>query len=1303
MSAQKSLNFLYLEDSLPDFEIITKLLLDAEFDFNISRVDNEPDFAASLRKNSYDIILADYNLPQFDAFGALHLRNELCPDVPFICVSGSIGEEKAIELLQSGASDYVLKDRPRRLPAAVRRAINETKEKEARRKAETDKRKKDEQHRLILQTAISGFWMLDKNGCFLEVNKAYCNMSGYTEEELLTMKISDVEAHEKAEETTSRFQKIMEKGEGRFESVHRRKDGSLFNVEINVQYKPFDEIWFVVFVNDITKRKQAELFKQNSLDQYRMLIDLAVDAFFQGNKSGNLILTNKAATELTGYSQQELLTMNIADLFPERQLIEKPLNYAALDKGEKITIQRELVRKDGTVLFIEMNSRKMNDGTYQSFFRNITERKQMEEELRNSRTELVEYFENDISADYLVSEEGEIYSCNQTFLNLFGFNSKENLHQFNITSLFKNPQDRMEMIKRIKKERKVENYEVCFISRDKKIIHALLNAIGKFDEVGRLKQIRGYIVDITERKHAEKALQYEKFLLHTLMDYSPDVIFFKDTKSRFVRVNKAMAGKCGLIDPDEVLGKTDFDLFSSEHSLVAFRDEQEIMRTGNPVVNKEEFETWIDGKITWSLTTKLPWFDSTGKVIGTFGHSKDITDRKKAENALKHSETQLTNALKMAHMGAWEYDALNDIFLFNDLFYDIFMTTADQVGGYAISTAEYANRFVHPEDRLMVGLEIRAALETDDPEFSRQIEHRIVYADGETGYVNIRFSIDKDKNGKTIRTYGVTQDITKRKEAELELIKAKEKAEESEASLLKHNEMFSILVENLTQGVFMVEAPGGKPILANKAAKKILGRGILPDASMNNLGEVYKAYKADTMQPYPLEEMPIVQGMMGNKKYIDDMVIEQPDGLMVNIEIFGTPVADNLGRIWASLVSFSDITERIKAQNEIIKAKEKAEESDRLKSAFLANMSHEIRTPMNGILGFTDLLLNPDLNSDEKENFIKIIHQSGQRMLNTVNDIVEISKIEAGMVNVIGKDTDVTQRLEELTYFFKTEAEKKGLKLILETLLPVQREKIITDQNKLDSILTNLIKNAIKYTCKGTIKIGCQLKGTEVEFYIKDSGIGIPANRLEAVFNRFEQAGNAGNRVFEGSGLGLAISKSYVEMLGGKIWVESVEEVGSTFYFTLPAKQTLEEVLISDKKISAINKKEKSTSKGLKILIAEDDEISRQYLSILFHDYANEIIEAKTGHEAVELCRNNKAPDIILMDIQMPGLNGYEATRRIREFNKEVVIIVQTAYALSGDLEKAIEAGCNDYIAKPIKKEILIRLIEKYYSKIKNT
>jgi signal transduction histidine kinase len=250
-----------------------------------------------------------------------------------------------------------------------------------------------------------------------------------------------------------------------------------------------------------------------------------------------------------------------------------------------------------------------------------------------------------------------------------------------------------------------------------------------------------------------------------------------------------------------------------------------------------------------------------------------------------------------------------------------------------------------------------------------------------------------------------------------------------------------------------------------------------------------------------------------------------------------------------------DITQRKKMVEDLVAAKEKAEEHDRLKSAFLANMSHEIRTPMNGILGFAEILKEPGLTGGEQKEFIEIIENSGKRMLDTLNDLIDISQIETGQVKTYITETNLNGQLSDIFNFFKPQAEIKGLQLTLKDMLPVSPAVIKTDRAKLDSILANLVKNAIKFTDKGAIELGCRQKGSFLEFYVRDTGIGVPPGRHEAIFNRFEQAQPEHKNAYQGAGLGLAISKSYVEMLGGEIRLESEEGHGSTFFFTLPFNQ----------------------------------------------------------------------------------------------------------------------------------------------------
>jgi signal transduction histidine kinase len=386
--------------------------------------------------------------------------------------------------------------------------------------------------------------------------------------------------------------------------------------------------------------------------------------------------------------------------------------------------------------------------------------------------------------------------------------------------------------------------------------------------------------------------------------------------------------------------------------------------------------------------------------------------------------------------------------------------------------------------------------------------------------------------------------------------------------------------------------------------------------------------------------------------------------------------------------------EKEKRAIELIIAKEKAEESDRLKSAFLTNMSHEIRTPMNGILVFAELLKEPNLSSDDQQDFIQTIQISGERMLDTINSIVDISKIESGLMKVDIKETNINEKIEFAYKFFKPEVEIKGLRFLFKNGLPTKEAIIKTDNEKVYGILINLIKNAIKFTNVGSIEFGYEKKGKYLEFFVKDSGIGIPENQKEMIFERFRQGSESYNRGYEGSGLGLSIAKSYVEMLGGKIWVESEERKGSIFYFTIPYNAVSEEKTTI--KNVTIEKDKEVQLKNLKILIVEDDEVSYSGLTKTLQKISKEVLHAITGVQAVEACRNNPDLDLVLMDIRMPNMDGNEATHQIRQFNKDVIIIAQTAFAFAGDREKAIEAGCNDYISKPIKSTLLFELIKKH-------
>ncbi len=516
-----------------------------------------------------------------------------------------------------------------------------------------------------------------------------------------------------------------------------------------------------------------------------------------------------------------------------------------------------------------------------------------------------------------------------------------------------------------------------------------------------------------------------------------------------------------------------------------------------------------------------------------------------------------------------------------------------------------------------------------------------------------------------------------------ELILAKEIAEEFE-------DKFRQIADNVDE-VFWLRS-NSEMIYVSPCFEKIWGIPVL---------EIYKNPQIFTEKIHP-DDKPIVREIIQSNEFKDkglfnyEYRIVQPDNKVRWINSKTFPILDDSGKIVKRAGIAHDITERYQNMQELVKAMEKAEKSDRLKSAFLANMSHEIRTPMNGILGFAELLKEPDMEGDKQQEYIKIIEKSGLRMLNIINNIVDISKIESGLMEVNHKESNIVEQMDYVYTFFKPETERKRLKLLLKKTLG--KETIITtDREKIYAILTNLVKNAIKYTNEGSIEFGCDNKGDYLEFFVKDTGIGIPRNRQEAIFERFIQADVSDIHALQGAGLGLTISKAYVELLGGKIWLESEEGKGSTFYFAIPYSTVPEEKSINSEFVA--DDETKNDIQNLKILIAEDDETSEMLITIGVEKFGKEILKAKTGFDAVEVCRNNPDTDLILMDIQMPVMNGYEATRQIRQFNNEVVIIAQTAFAQSGDREKSIAAGCNDYIPKPINKHELLSLIQKYFNK----
>jgi len=525
-----------------------------------------------------------------------------------------------------------------------------------------------------------------------------------------------------------------------------------------------------------------------------------------------------------------------------------------------------------------------------------------------------------------------------------------------------------------------------------------------------------------------------------------------------------------------------------------------------------------------------------------------------------------------------------------------------------------------------------------------------------------------DSDGKIIGILGIGHDITE------QLI--------TENNLRK----FMLGIENSSDAIFITNINGTIDFV-NPAFEKIYGFS-RPEA----LGKTPRILKSGLISPEAYKHF--WDTLLEGKPVKGELKNKTKDGRIIDIEASNNPIIDEKGNIVGFLSINRDITERKLVVTELILAKEKAEESDRLKTAFLNNISHEIRTPLNAITGFSALLTLPDNTLESQTTYIESILKGSDNLLSIISDIIDISSIEAKATNIQISKINLNSRIDKLFKQFLPEASEKGITLSYKTALSSEKAEIMTDRAKLVRVLSNLISNAIKFTLKGQVIFGYEPRDSFIEFFVLDTGIGIPLEFHSKIFENFYQVDKSLDRQFEGTGLGLPICKAFVEQLGGKIWLQSEPGSGSTFYFTLPFVQP---VPITESITQAPESEKTSLHRQITALVAEDDEINFKLIKSLLATLDIKVIKAVNGIEAVNICISQKDIDLILMDIRMPGIDGYTASRQIREFRPDVIILAQTAYF--DDKEAALKNGCNDFISKPFTREQFISKVKENLNK----
>jgi len=765
---------------------------------------------------------------------------------------------------------------------------------------------------------------------------------------------------------------------------------------------------------------------------------------------------------------------------------------------------------------------------------------------------------------------------------------------------------------------------------------------------------------LSERKQAEKKRRAAEENLQNTFNISPSIISKANIKTGyFLEVNQAVTRILGY-SVDEFIAIPFIDLIhpddrQSTQGVVSEQQKgKEVIFFENRYLCKDGTYKWI----TWH-TTKA---NKEGIVIAI---ASDINDQKIIQQEIIETKQFYEKIIEGVQDGICVTEDKDTIYYANSAMEKISEMPREKIKGNNLfhffrekTTREYTNPY---EQAKKIKEPLWYDIKVSTP------NHRDIWQNG--------WLIPQYQEDTFLGMICTIRDITERKLAEGDVRMLSSAVQQSP----------SIVLISDTDGIIEYVNPKFMEV-TGFSSEEIIGK----ESNILRSGEHDPSFYEDLWTT--LKAGKIWKGQFINKKKNGELFWE---------EASISAILNESGEIINYIKIGQDITQQRKIDIDLKIALEKALESDRLKSAFLANMSHEIRTPMNGILGFAELLEQPGLSGEEQQQYIRIIQEGGARMLNIINDIISISMIESGQMQVKLQESNINEQIEYIYNSFRAEVEKKGMQLYFKNTLPLEQAVIQTDREKVFAILTNLVKNAIKYSETGYIEIGYTQKEKCLELYVKDTGIGIPKERQEAIFERFIQADIEDRMARQGAGLGLSISKAYVEILGRKIWVESAEKsastenTGSTFYFTLPYPlENKEETTTPVCRNSAFE--EKSIQK-LKILIVEDDIISEELVSILVQDFAKEILVARTGKEAVEIYHNNPDIDLILMDIQLPEMDGYEASRQIRKLSKEVIIIAQTAFTFAGDKKKVIEAGCNAYVSKPINKTQLIGKIAKYF------
>ncbi len=1193
--------------------------------------------------------------------------------------------------------------------------------------------KERNQLRTIIDNIPDFIYLKDYKGNFIIANKAFAELVHVSSpDQLIGLGNLDNLTNEVDINLLKNDLDIIQKGKPEInieESIY--DNHSLKYIDIYISKIPFkdasgDTVGMIGIGRNVTELKHAEQLITESQINLRTVIESANSAIWSLDKGYKVITANSYFIRFfkSCFGQEIKSGDNFYNLLPDKQRLSWKKIFQKALEGNSWTRDDGFII-DGNQTFFELSvhpivddDKKISGVTF--FLTDITERKITEDAIRESEERFRQLAENTNDIFILRDKNGVIWA-NTAFERFFHRKVSELLLNPLILDDIVHPEDKKKYYKYFQKDYAGKNSAVGSRYRimlsDKKIRWVWARTFPIYNHKNKIYRYFTVISDITDQFELQNVIAKAKTQQKAILDNIPYLAWLKDNDGRYISVNEPFANKFGL-EPDDIIGKTDFDITSKTVAEKIQKTDHEVMKKGHRLFF-EEVEKFEENK-KWIETYKTPIFNNESKLIGITGISRDITERKIMEENSREREE---------HFSALLQNSSDSITILNKNGIIIFENSPkSKISDFAIDELIGKSIFeiIHPDEIDNFHELFKEILFKPGKQVKK--EYRALHKNKRWIYVESIFSNQIGNhaiNGIVVNS----RDISERKMGEL-----KEKVYHDNLIFLSNSaldllgisskeDIYHYISDKLCQflesaivivssfveekNIFKIEYLSG-PDGIEKLVPELFGKDLVGLTYPNNrkLSDLSNAGAVtnikDHIELFQFKEINYSDFELTLEKLkvhkIYNISLARHNKLLGNITIL---------TLNKSIIKFKHIIEtfvhqisvalhRNQLEFELLMAKEKAEESDKLKTAFLANMSHEIRTPMNGILGFAEMLNDDSLSIGNRKKYLDIIHSNGKMLINLIDDIIDFAKIEAGQINISKQDFSLNILLSQIHSSFLSEhlkKERSKVKLRLRKSLTNENCFIHTDPNRLRQILTNLIGNSFKFTNDGFIEFGYKKTRTKfLQFYVKDTGIGIPADKLRVIFDRFIQADSSSTRKYGGSGLGLAISKGFAELLGGKMWAESKVNEGSTFYFTIPYIPVNK---LYDADISRQRIKKNYDWAGKVFLIAEDDKFSYKFLESFLKQTKAEVLHAIDGKEAISICMK-KNIDLVLMDIQMPEMNGLQATEEIKKFKRQLPIIAQTANAITEEKEKCFEAGCDDFITKPVNISELYSKIDKW-------